>query len=52
MVRQDAPVPEEKLETLLRRELRMRGLFIDDPDVLRADGRRRGRAVGAAGRRR
>lgn len=34
MVRRDAPVPEEKLESLLRRELRMRGLFIDEPEVL------------------
>lgn len=36
LIRQDAPVPEEKLEQLLRRELRMRGLFVSDPDVLRA----------------
>lgn len=36
LVRIDAPVPEEKLEAMLKRALRMRGLFIDDPDVLRA----------------
>lgn len=35
LVRRDAPIPDQQLETLLRRELRMTGLFIDEPDVLR-----------------
>lgn len=34
LLRKDAPVPEEQLEKLLRRELRMRGLFLADPEVL------------------
>lgn len=35
LIRENAPVPPERVETLLKRELRMRGLFLAEPEVLR-----------------
>src|SRR5690606_32172878 len=34
VLHQDAPVTQDVLDGLLRRELRMRGLFVDEPEVL------------------